>query len=211
MALKERVFKNYQNCDDRYLISLAQSGNAIAEYRLINRYKKIVKRKARAYFLIGADTEDIIQEGMIGLYKALRSFDNTKSTSFRVFAEICINRQIITAIKMASRKKHIPLNYGISLNQPIDHIESDNRTLIDIVDDLNINDPMDIFLTRESLQELKIKLNNILSVLERKMLKAYLEGKTYQEIALEIKKSPKSVDNGMQRIKRKLDLLGKHD
>jgi RNA polymerase sporulation-specific sigma factor len=209
--LKEKAITAYQNYNDRELISLVNNGNEIAEYYLINKYKRVVKIKARAYFLIGADTDDVIQEGMIGLYKAVRSYDNSKSASFRAFAEICINRQIITAIKAASRKKHIPLNYYLSLNQQIDSIENSDRTLLDIVDDLNLTDPMNIFLNRESLQELKKRLNDILSNLERKILKTYLEGKTYQEIALEIDKSTKSVDNGMQRIKKKLDLLRKLD
>ena len=211
MDFKEKADPAYQNYNDRDLISLVNNGNEIAEYCLINKYKRIVKIKARAYFLIGADTDDIIQEGMIGLYKAVRSYDNNKSTSFKAFAEICINRQIITAIKAASRKKHIPLNYCLSLNQQIDNIENSDRTLLDIIDDLNLNDPMNIFLNRESIQELKMRLNDMLSNLERKILQTYLEGKTYQEIALEINKSTKSVDNGMQRIKKKLDLLGKLD
>lgn len=209
MAFPEKATPAYQNYNDRVLISLANNGDTLAEYCLINRYKRLVKMKARAYFLMGSDTDDIIQEGMIGLFKAVRNYDNNKSASFRVFAEICINRRIITAIKTASRKKHIPLNHYLSLNQQIDNIEDNGRPLIDIVDDLNLNNPINIFLTRERLQELKIKLNDILSGLERKILKIYLEGKTYQEIALEIKKSTKSVDNGMQRIKKKLDLLGK--
>lgn len=209
MAFPEKAVSTYQNYNDKVLISLSNNGDTLAEYCLVNRYKKLVKMKARAYFLLGSDTDDVIQEGMIGLFKAVRSFNNNKSASFRMFAEMCINRQIITAIKAASRKKHIPLNYYLSLNQQINNIEGNDRLIIDIVDDLNLNDPIDIFLARERLQELKVRLNDMLSDLERRILKAYLEGKTYQEIALEIKKSTKSIDNGMQRIKKKLDLLGK--
>ncbi|MDD3655361.1 MAG: RNA polymerase sporulation sigma factor SigH [Atribacterota bacterium] len=209
MIFKETPFIIYEKYDDRLLVNLANNGNVLAEHYLINRYKRLVKTKARAYFLIGADTEDIIQEGMIGLYKALQNYDNSKLTSFRVFAEICISRQIITAIKKASRKKHKPLNCCISLNQPIENVEYCDRTLIDIIDDLNISDPMNIFLSRERLQELKIILNNLLSNLERKVLEAYLDGKTYRDIALKLKKSSKCVDNAIQRIKKKIDLINK--
>jgi len=196
----------YQKYDDRLLVSMANNGDILAEQYIINKYKKLVKMKARTYFFIGADIEDVIQEGMIGLYKALKNYNDSKFPSFRIFAEICISRQIITAIKKASRKKHKPLNYSISLDQNI-NFECDSRTLFDIVDDININDPMNIFLTQERFQELKIKLDNMLSKLERKVLKCYLEGKTYRDIALEVKKSVKSIDNAMQRIKRKLEIL----
>lgn len=165
--------------------------------------------KARAYFLIGADKEDIIQEGMIGLCKAVKNYDNSRSTSFRIFAEICIMRNIITAIKKFSRKKRKLLNSCISLNQSFECKEGYGRTLLDIVNDSKLNDPMCIFLNKERLQELKIKLNTALSSLERKVFEAYLEGKTYKEIAFEIKKNNKCVDNAMQRIKRKLEFINK--
>lgn len=165
--------------------------------------------KTRTYFLIGADKEDIIQEGMIGLYKAVRNYDNSKYTSFRVFAEICIMRQIITAIKKSSRKKRTPPDSCVSLNQPIEYEEGYSRTLLDIVDDLKINDPMSIFLSKERLQELTAKLNTVLSNLERKVLSAYLDGKTYRDIAFEIQKNSKCVDNAIQRIKKKLEFINK--
>ena len=190
------------------MVSLANCGDLLAEQYIINKYKKLVKMKSRAYFLVGADTEDIIQEGMIGLFKAVRSFDNLKLSSFRAFAEICINRQIITAIKMASRQKHKPLNFYISLNQPL-YYENSNRTLLDIVENAHLNDPMSLFLTQERFGELKIKLTKVLSKLERRVLESYLEGKTYHEIALEIKKSVKSIDNAIQRIKPKLEFVVK--
>lgn len=210
IAVKEKEYTSniYQNYDDRLLVSMANNGNILAEQCIINKYKKLVKMKARTYFLIGADIEDVVQEGMIGLYKALRNYDDSKFPSFRVFAEICIYRQIITAIKKASRQKHKPLNSSISLNQNVSFDYYD-RTLFDVVDGININDPMNIFLTQERFQELKIKLNNMLSKLERTVLKCYLEGKTYRDIALEVKKSVKSIDNAMQRIKRKLEIIAK--
>ncbi len=145
---------------------------------------------------------------MIGLYKALRNYDDSRFPSFRVFAEICIYRQIITAIKKASRQKHKPLNSSISLNQNV-RFDYYDRTLFDVVNDININDPMNIFLTQERFQELKIKLNNMLSKLERTVLKYYLEGKTYRDIALKVKKNNKSIDNAVQRIKRKLEIIVK--
>lgn len=204
----KKSYFNYNKYDDKSLINLAKNGNTIARDFLINRYKRIVKYKARVYFLIGAETEDIIQEGMIGLYKAFQNYDDRKLASFRVFAEICISRQIKTAIKRASRKKHKPLNYGISLSQAIaDTKYCDNRTLWDIVGDIHINDPVQVFLDREKYRELTIKINTILSNLERKVLEAYIEGKSYRDIAQEIRKNYKCVDNSLQRIKKKIDFV----
>ena len=207
---QEQSFTSYRKYDDRLLVSMANCGNQLAENYIINKYKKIVKMKARTYFLVGADKEDIIQEGMIGLYKAVRSYNDLKLSSFRIFAEICINRQIITAVKMALRQKHQPLNFSVSLNQPI-YFENSDRTLLDIVNDVNINDPMCLFLTKERFRELNINLKKLLSKLEIKVLESYLEGKTYREIASEIKKTVKSVDNAIQRIKSKLEFANKLD
>jgi len=210
MKLKEgeRGFVNYRNCDDEKLICLACQGDLIAEETLINKYKKLVKIKARSYFLIGADTEDIIQEGMIGLYKAVRNYQFKKLSSFKAFAELCITRQIITAIKSATRQKHIPLNSYISLNRPIYNEDSD-RTLLDIVDNVRINDPQDLFLNSEKLNNLKERIKRILSDLERDVLESYLDAKSYQEIAADLGRHVKSIDNALQRIKRKLELIKK--
>lgn len=210
MKLKEgeKGFINYRNCDDEELICLACQGDLIAEEFLINKYKKLVKIKARSYFLIGADTEDIIQEGMIGLYKAVRNYQFKKLSSFKVFAELCITRQIITAIKSATRQKHIPLNSYISLNRPIYNEDSD-RTLLDIVDNMSINDPQDLFLNGEKLNHLKVRIKRILSDLERDVLESYLDAKSYQEIAADLGRHVKSIDNALQRIKRKLELITK--
>ena len=208
MKLKEgeKGFINYRNCDDEELICLACQGDLIAEESLINKYKKLVKIKARSYFLIGADTEDIIQEGMIGLYKAVRNYQFKKLSSFKAFAELCITRQIITAIKSATRQKHIPLNSYISLNRPIYNEDSD-RTLLDIVDNMSINDPQDLFLNSEKLNNLKVRIKRILSELERDVLESYLDAKSYQEIAADLGRHVKSIDNALQRIKRKLELI----
>jgi len=210
MKLKEgeKGFINYRNCDDEELICLACQGDLIAEESLINKYKKLVKIKARSYFLIGADTEDIIQEGMIGLYKAVRNYQFKKLSSFKAFAELCITRQIITAIKSATRQKHIPLNSYISLNRPIYNEDSD-RTLLDIIDNTNINDPQDLFLNSEKLNNLKVRIKRILSELERDVLESYLDAKSYQEIAADLGRHVKSIDNALQRIKRKLELITK--
>ena len=210
MKLKEgeRGFVNYRNCDDEKLICLACQGDLIAEETLINKYKKLVKIKARSYFLIGADTEDIIQEGMIGLYKAVRNYQFKKLSSFKAFAELCITRQIITAIKSATRQKHIPLNSYISLNRPIYNEDSD-RTLLDIVDNVRINDPQDLFQNSEKLNNLKERIKRILSDLERDVLESYLDAKSYQEIAADLGRHVKSIDNALQRIKRKLELIKK--
>ncbi|MGB6607300.1 MAG: RNA polymerase sporulation sigma factor SigH [Atribacterota bacterium] len=210
MRLKEgeKSSVNCRNCDDEELIYLAGQGNLLAEECLINRYKKLVKIKARSYFLIGADTEDIIQEGMIGLYKAVRNYQFKKLSSFKAFAELCITRQIITAIKGATRQKHIPLNSYTSLNRPIYNEDSD-RTLLDIVDNMSINDPQDLFLNGEKLNNLKVRIKRILSDLERDVLESYLDAKSYQEIAVDLGRHVKSIDNALQRIKRKLELITK--
>lgn len=210
MRLKEeeKGFINYRNCDDEELIYLASQGDLVAEECLINKFKKLVKIKARSYFLIGADTEDIIQEGMIGLYKAVRNYQFKKLSSFKAFAELCITRQIITAIKSATRQKHIPLNSYISLNRPIYNEDSD-RTLLDIVDNISINDPQDLFLNGEKLNNLKVRIKRILSDLERDVLESYLDAKSYQEIAVDLGRHVKSIDNALQRIKRKLELITK--
>jgi len=185
MGLKEgeKGFINCRNYDDEELVDLACQGDLLAEEYLINKYKKLVKIKARSYFLIGADTEDIIQEGMIGLYKAVRNYQFKKLSSFKAFAELCITRQIITAIKSATRQKHIPLNSYISLNRPIYNEDSD-RTLLDIVDNININDPQDLFLNSEKLNNLKARIKKILSDLEMDVLESYLDAKSIKKLQL---------------------------
>ncbi len=203
--IEKQSFIDYRKYDDKILINMTREGDHLAEQQIIKRYKKLVKMRARSYFLIGADIEDVIQEGMIGLYKAIRNYDSFKMASFKRFAEICVNRQIITAVKKASRKKHKPLNFSISLSQPLSLDKSDG-TLLDIINDVNINDPMCLLLTWERNEELKNKLKKILSKLEIKVLNLYLEEKTYQEIDFDIKKSTKSIDNAIQRIKTKIEI-----
>jgi RNA polymerase sporulation-specific sigma factor len=189
---------------DEDIIKYARTGNNKALEYLINKYKNFVRAKARTYFLIGADREDIIQEGMIGLYKAIRDFREDKLSSFRAFAELCITRQIITAIKTATRQKHIPLNSYISLNKPIFDEESD-RTLMDIICEDSISDPEEMIINREEFSGIEEKMAEILSGLEWEVLSLYLQGKSYQEISEELDRHVKSIDNALQRVKRKLE------
>ncbi|MGL4523420.1 MAG: RNA polymerase sporulation sigma factor SigH, partial [Bacilli bacterium] len=171
---------------------------------LIKRYKPFVKAKARSYFLVGADKDDVVQEGMIGLYKAIRNFNEDKLTTFRVFAELCITRHMITAIKMATRQKHIPLNSYISLDKPMYEDESD-RTLLDIISEVKTTDPASMLITQEDLALIELKVNEILSNLEKDVLELYLDGRTYQEISVLLNRHVKSIDNALQRIKKKME------
>jgi len=204
IATAQKLFLTYSEMTDEEIVDLAQQGDQFAVEFLVDKYKNFVRAKARSYFLIGADKEDIIQEGMIGLFKAIRDYRLDKLTSFRAFAELCITRQIITAIKTATRQKHIPLNSYVSLNKPIYDEESD-RTLIDILSTNKITNPEDIIISREEFIYIEKKMGEILSSLEWKVLMAYLEGKSYQEIAVELKRHVKSIDNALQRVKRKLE------
>ena len=194
----------YSTMIDEDIIEGARTGDTIALEFLINKYKSFVRAKARTYFLIGADREDIIQEGMIGLYKAIRDFRVDKLSSFRAFAELCITRQIITAIKTATRQKHIPLNSYVSLNKPIFDEDSD-RTLLDMISEDSTSDPEEMMICREEFKSIEAKMSEILSELEWEVLSLYLQGKSYQEIAEELDRHIKSIDNALQRVKRKLE------
>lgn len=194
----------YSSVLDEELIEDARAGSDKALEHIINKYKNFVRAKARTYFLIGADREDIIQEGMIGLFKAIRDFRGDKLSSFRAFAELCITRQIITAIKTATRQKHIPLNSYISLNKPIFDEESD-RTLMDVICEGKISDPEELMINREEFNNIEIKMGEVLSELEWEVLSYYLQGKSYQEIAKDLDRHVKSIDNALQRVKRKLE------
>ncbi len=195
---------DFQLMIDEDIVEFARDGDEAALEYLINKYKNFVRAKARSYFLIGADREDIIQEGMIGLYKAIRDFRMDKLSSFRAFAELCITRQIITAIKTATRQKHIPLNSYVSLNKPI-YDEDSDRTLLDVISGSKISDPEELIISREEFDDIEEKMGEILSSLEWKVLMSYLEGKSYQEIAEDLKRHVKSIDNALQRVKRKLE------
>ena len=194
----------YGSMTDEEIVLLCHNGDTSAEEYLLNKYKNFVRSKARSYFLIGADHEDIVQEGMIGLYKAIRDYKQEKLSSFRAFAELCITRQIITAIKTATRQKHIPLNSYVSLNKPLYDEESD-RTLLDIIMEGNAGNPEDMIINQENLGNIHQKINEVLSGLEQEVLSAYLDGKSYQEIAESLGRHVKSIDNALQRVKRKLE------
>lgn len=202
--MEESLYVEFQNKLDEEVVDEAKRGNIRAQEYLISKYEKFVKAKSKSYFLIGADKEDIYQEGMIGLYKAIRDFKADKLTSFKAFAELCITRQIITAIKTATRQKHIPLNTYISLNKPIYEEESD-RTLIDVLSELKITDPEELIIGKEQIKHIEGEMAKVLSDLEMEVLQSYLDGKSYQEIACDLDRQAKSIDNALQRVKRKLE------
>lgn len=195
--------QDFDSMTDEQVVKLAQDADSRALEYLLNKYKNFVRTKARSYFLIGADHEDIVQEGMLGLYKAIRDFKEDRQTSFRAFAELCITRQIITAIKTATRQKHIPLNSYISLNKPIYEEDSD-RTLLDVITEGGISNPEDMLIDREDLSFIEGRIGQMMSDLEKQVLVLYMEGKSYVEIADEMGRHVKSIDNALQRIKRKL-------
>ena len=205
IGIQHDLYVTFENMSDEEIVMDArtQSGIIAQEY-LLNKYRNFVRAKARSYFLIGAEREDIIQEGMIGLYKAIRDFRADKLSSFRAFAELCVTRQIITAIKTATRQKHIPLNSYISLNKPIYEEDSD-RTLLDVLSGSKVSDPEELIISREEFIDIEEKMNNILSDLEWRVLMSYLDGKSYQEIAGDLDRHVKSIDNALQRVKRKLE------
>ena len=202
--LKEWSTLEYDSSTDEDIVEAVRSGDSIALEYLINKYKNFVRAKARSYFLIGADREDIVQEGMIGLYKAIRDFKGDKLASFKAFAELCITRQIITAIKTATRQKHIPLNSYVSLDKPI-YDEDSDRTLLDVICGTRVSDPEELIVNQEEFNGLEDKMSEILSDLERKVLMLYLDGRSYQEIAVDLDRHVKSIDNALQRVKRKLE------
>ncbi len=197
-------FDDYKDMLDEEVVLEAKNGKSRAQEYLINKYESFVKSKARSYFLIGADKEDIYQEGMIGLYKAIRDFKPNKLASFKAFAELCVTRQIITAIKTATRQKHIPLNTYVSLNKPIYEEESD-RTLLDVLTSLRISDPEELLISKEEMGYIEKEIARLLSDLEMEVLMSYLDGKSYQEIACDLDRQAKSIDNALQRVKRKLE------
>ena len=194
---------DFEGMPDEDIVELAQEADGAALEYLLNKYKNFVRTKARSYFLIGADHEDIVQEGMIGLYKAIRDYRRDKLKSFRAFAELCITRQIITAIKTATRQKHIPLNNYVSLNRPI-YDEDSDRTLLDVITEETPTNPEEMLIDREDLSVIEGRIGEMLSDLEKEVLVRYMEGKSYVEISDEMGRHVKSIDNALQRIKRKL-------
>ena len=198
------AYLEFKDKPDEEIVMEAKTENNRAQEYLISKYENFVKAKAKSYFLIGADKEDIYQEGMIGLYKAIRDYKPERSTSFKAFAEICITRQIITAIKTATRQKHIPWNTYISLNKPIYEEESE-KTLLDVLTGLKVSDPEELIISKEQMKYIEDKITKVLSGLELEVLNSYLDGKSYQEIACDLERHSKSIDNALQRVKRKLE------
>ena len=193
-------------CTDDDLAVRAQGGDRFAQQTLIERYRRFARAKGRGYFLVGGDSDDIEQEALIGLYKAIRDYMPERQASFRAFAELCITRQIITAIKTATRQKHQPLNQYVSISgsRNADDQQSD-RVVEDLLDDSPSSDPADQVVSGERLDSLRGAMAEMLSGLEVDVLRLYVEGKSYQEIGDVLGRHVKSIDNALQRIKRKVD------
>lgn len=195
----------YENYTDEQLLDIIKNGDNKPVDYLINKYKNLVKVRSRAYFMMGADTEDIIQEGMIGLYKAIRDYKKTDAT-FQTFAKICIDRQVMTAIKTANRKKHLPLNSYLSLNMLV-YDEENEITYIDKLEESKILNPEEIIIDKENVKTLQKKINQNLSDLEKQVLQLYLKGRSYATIAKKLDKDEKSIDNAIQRIRKKIEKI----
>ncbi|RUS44246.1 RNA polymerase sporulation sigma factor SigH [Cohnella sp. AR92] len=202
--VNDLIAHEYDFKTDEDIVEAVRLGDSNALEYLINKYRNFVRAKARSYFLIGAEREDIVQEGMIGLYKSIRDFKGDKLASFKAFAELCVTRQIITAIKTATRQKHIPLNSYVSLDKPI-YDEDSDRTLLDVICGSRVCDPEEMIINQEEFFGLEDKMSEILSDLERRVLMLYLDGRSYQEIAVDLDRHVKSIDNALQRVKRKLE------
>jgi RNA polymerase sporulation-specific sigma factor len=192
--------------EDDELAVLAQQGDRQAQQTLIERYRRFARAKGRGYFLVGGDNDDIEQEALIGLYKAIRDYQVDRQASFRAFAELCITRQIITAIKTATRQKHQPLNQYVSISGVRGGDDQSERTVEDMLDDHKVADPADQVVSGERMDTMRKAMNEMLSGLEVDVLRLYVEGKTYQEIGDQLGRHVKSIDNALQRIKRKIDV-----
>ena len=204
---KENVFfttDKYSNLKDEEIISQIKSGDKDALSYLLEKYKNLVNIKVSKYFMIGAEKEDILQEGMIGLFKAIQSFNEEKQNSFKSFANICIERQLITAIKSSNRQKHMPLNTYLSLNTAAyDNNEDDSVELIDTFNSKTAEDPLETIMKKEYYSEVEEAINKNLSKFEKKVLDRYLKGESYVTIAKRLDSPVKSVDNAIQRIRKK--------
>ena len=190
--------------DDHYLVALAKRGSADAYDKLVRRYRGFVRLKSSSYFLLGGDGEDLIQEGLVGLYKAIRDYRTDRESSFRNFAELCITRQIITAVKTASRNKHAPLNQYVSFAQTPAAAGESESTLEDVLPGPISDDPADRVIATEELSSLVACLSSVLSELESEVLSLYLDGYSYEVIGERLECDTKTVDNALQRVKRKV-------
>jgi RNA polymerase sporulation-specific sigma factor len=191
--------------DDEYLVALAKQGVSEATDRMVRRYYGFVRLKASSYFLIGGDSDDLIQEGLVGLYKAIRDYRSDRESSFRNFAELCITRQIITAVKTATRNKHTPLNSYVSFSQtPAAGGEEGEPTMADILPGSTVHDPVNQVISTEEIESLVSCITSVLSDLESRVLSLYLDGRSYEEVAEHLDCDTKTVDNALQRVKRKV-------
>ena len=195
--------ENLDDMNDEQVVALANGGSNHALEHLIYKYKDYVKIKAHSYYIVGSDRDDIVQEGMIGLYKAIRTYDDCKASSFKSFADICVTRQMITAIKSATRQKHIPLNSYVSLSKPLYGETCSNS--MEAVGSGRSSDPMELIIGKESMDSIEQKLTGLLSSLEKEVLQSYIEGRSYEEIAVDLNRRVKSIDNALQRVKRKIE------
>ena len=200
--------KGQLQVEDGYLIALAKAGNADAYDRLVRRYYGFVRLKASSYFLVGGDSDDLIQEGLVGLYKAIRDYRTDRESSFRNFAELCITRQIITAVKTATRNKHTPLNQYVSFSStPAGSSGDSEPTLDEIIPGSTVHDPVNQVISSEELRALVACISTALSELESRVLSLYLDGRSYEEVGQRLGCDCKTVDNALQRVKRK---IGQH-
>lgn len=200
-----RMMLGSQRGTEVALVRAAQAGDQRASAELVLRYRSLVRCKARSYFLVGGDRDDVIQEGMIGLFKAIRDYDPERQSSFRSFAELCVTRQMITAIKGATRQKHSPLNTYVSLSRPAVTEDDGERLLSDILAAKEVCDPADIVIAAWEGDFIRSGFRDALSSFESRVLRLYMEGRSYQEIADQLGRHAKSVDNALQRIKRKIE------
>lgn len=194
----------FKNQTDEEIISQIKQGDEKALSYLLEKYKELVNIKVSKYFIIGAEKEDIVQEGMIGLFKAIKSYNKEKQNSFRSFANICIERQLITAIKSSNRQKHMPLNSYLSLNTAAyDNNEDDSVELIDTFDSNTIEDPLETIMKKEYYEQVQNNIEKSLSKFERQVLDRFIKGESYNIIAKRLDSPVKSVDNAIQRIRKK--------
>ena len=206
MALRiEAVIQPLTEMADDTLVARFQGGDEMAVAVLLERYRRFARAKARGYFLVGADSDDIEQEGLIGLYKAARDFRSDRQASFRAFAELCITRQVITAVKTATRQKHQPLNQYVSISNVRGSDDPGERAVEDLLDDHHVLDPAEEVVAGERMDAMRQSMDEMLSGLEVDVLRLYVEGNSYQQIGERLGRHVKSIDNALQRIKRKLD------
>ncbi|MTD46933.1 RNA polymerase sporulation sigma factor SigH [Conexibacter sp. W3-3-2] len=204
MARLSAATQGQVQVDDHYLIALAKQGDPLAYDRIVRRYHGFVRMKASSYFLAGGDSDDLIQEGLVGLYKAVRDYRSDRESSFRNFAELCITRQIITAVKTATRNKHSPLNQYVSFSQSPASATEGEPTLEEVIPGPTVNDPVNQVISSEELQALVSCLSSVLSELESRVLSLYLDGNSYEAIGERLGCDAKTVDNALQRVKRKV-------